>query len=331
MANYGNFYDLAVNEYTPSIYAGVQQDTSRTERYLRVYSLSSRQRRFQIIDPVNSTEITDLYGDTNPQQPEFNVRWLKTRPYKSTHEINRIDMAMAGTIESPIPRIVQAERMEMARRRDHIAVQGLIGTAWTGENGDVAVPFNEQLNTIPVGYNPSGTYTASGLTFEKLLQIRTIFGARNVFGQNVGRQDLGGPEVILLITHEELAGLLKEERFTSILYNVNRPIGEDGNIFDAMGIRFVALSPEMLPFGTRKLGSATDPTAGDDTQNVRTCIAFNMNAVAFGVLEEMFVRIDERRDKQYVWQTYTEIAMGCTRIEDKGVLKVDVIGTQMAY
>ena len=75
MANYGNFYDLAVNEYTPSIYAGVQQMTSRTERYLRVYPLASRQRRFQIIDPVNSQEITDLYGDTNPQQANFNVRW----------------------------------------------------------------------------------------------------------------------------------------------------------------------------------------------------------------------------------------------------------------
>lgn len=330
MANYGNFYDLAVNEYTPSIYAGVQQMTSRTERYLRVYPLASRQRRFQIIDPVNSQEITDLYGDTNPQQANFNVRWLKTTPFKTTHEISRIEMMQAGTIESPIPRIVQAERMEMARRRDHIAVNGLIGTAWTGENGDVAVPFNETLNTIPVGYNPSGTYTASGLTLEKLLQVRNIFGSRNVLGQDVDRQDLGGPEIIMLISHEELKDLLSQEKVASILYNVDRPL-VSGNIFDYLGIRFVAMSPGMLPFGSRPLGTADDPTGGDSTVNVRTCIAFNMNSVAFGVLEELFVRIDERRDKQYVWQTYTELAMGCTRIEDKGVLKVDVTGTQMVY
>lgn len=330
MANYGNFYDLAVNEYTPSIMSAVQQVRSRTERYLRVYPLASRQRRFQIIDPVNSEEITDLYGDTNPQQTNYNVRWLKTTPFKTTHEISRLEMMQAGTIESPIPRIVEAERMEMARRRDSIAINGLIGTAWTGENGDIAVPFNETRNTIPVGYNSSGTYDASGLTLDKLLQIRTIFGARNVIGQDVERQDLGGPEIILLISHEELKDLLSEEKVANILYNVDRPL-VSGNIFDYAGIRFVAMSPGMLPFGTRPMGQPGNPTAGSAVPNVRTCIAFNMNSVAFGVMEEMFVRIDERRDKQYIWQTYTELAMGCARIEDKGVLKVDVVGSQLVY
>ena len=61
MANYGNFYDLAVNEYTPSIYAGVQQMTSRTERYLRVYPLASRQRRFQILSLIHISEPTRPY------------------------------------------------------------------------------------------------------------------------------------------------------------------------------------------------------------------------------------------------------------------------------
>ena len=38
-------------------------------------------------------------------------------------------MQQAGTIDSPLPRIVDAERMEMPRRRDAVAVEGLIGTA----------------------------------------------------------------------------------------------------------------------------------------------------------------------------------------------------------
>lgn len=83
----------------------------------------------------------------------------------------------------------------------------------------------------------------------------------------------------------------------------------------------------MLPFGSRPLGTASDPTAGTSTANVRTLIAFTMNSVAFGVLEELFVRIEELPTNQYVWQTYSEIAMGATRIEDKGVLKIDVSGS----
>lgn len=300
---------------------------SRTERFLRVYGMSSKQRRFNIIDPVTSEEVVDLYGDTNPQQANFRMRWLKTQGYSTTHTISRPEMMQAGTIDSPLPRIVDAERMELQRRRDRIAVQGLIGTAWTGENGDVAVPFDEKKNTIPVGYDPSGTYTASGLTFDKLLRAKTIFGQRNILGQDVERQDLGGPEMIVLLTHEELADLFRIKEFTNILYNTSRPIGEGGNIVDVMGIRFVALTPDMLPFGARPLGSATDATAGAKQSNVRSLVCFTMNSAAFGVMEEMFVRIDELPTKKYTWQTYSELFMGCTRIEDKGVLKIDVAGS----
>ena len=54
--------------------------------------------------------------------------------------------------------------------------------------------FNEKANTIPVGYVRTGTYAASGLTFDKIVRAKTIFGMRNVLGQDVERQDLGGPE-----------------------------------------------------------------------------------------------------------------------------------------
>lgn len=224
MANYGNFQTLAVNEYTPMIYAAVQQMRSRTERFMRVYGMNSRQRRFQIIDPVNSTQITDLYGATNPQQAEFRQRWLKTKIFKSTHEISRTEMQQAGTIDSPLPRIVDAERMEMQRRRDMVAVEGLIGTAWTGENGDIPVTFNEKANTIPVGYVRTGTYVASGLTFDKIVRAKTIFGMRNVLGQDVERQDLGGPEMVILCTHEELAALYGIKEFTNILTPTRDPL-----------------------------------------------------------------------------------------------------------
>lgn len=235
-------------------------------------------------------------------------------------------MQQAGTIDSPLPRIVDAERMEMQRRRDLVAVEGLIGTAWTGENGDIPVTFNEKANTIPVGYVQSGTYTASGLTFDKIVRAKTIFGMRNVLGQDVERQDLGGPEMVILCTHEELAALYGINEFTNILYSDQRPIAS-GYIDNVLGVRFIALTADMLPFGSRPLGTAADPTAGTPTTNVRTLIAFTMNSVAFGVLEELFVRIEELPTNQYVWQTYSEIAMGATRIEDKGVLKIDVSGS----
>lgn len=132
--------------------------------------------------------------------------------------------------------------------------------------------------------------------------------------------------MVILCTHEELAALYGINEFTNILYSDQRPIAS-GYIDNVLGVRFIALTADMLPFGSRPLGTAADPTAGTSTTNVRTLIAFTMNSVAFGVLEELFVRIEELPTNQYVWQTYSEIAMGATRIEDKGVLKIDVSGS----
>lgn len=317
MANYGNFYTLAVNEYTPMIFSGIQQLRSRTAQFMPVYGMASRQRRFQIISPVSSEEVLDYYSSTNPQQPDFSMRWLKTKTYKTSHEISRVEMLKAGTIDSPLPRIVQSEAAEMARRRDRVAIDGIIGTAWTGENGDTQVAFDETNNTIKADYGGTAG-TATKLTFEKLLRAKTIFGNRNVLGQDVEPQELGGAQMIVLCTHEELASLMGIEKFTNILYNTNRPIGEGGNIVEVMGIRFVAMSPDMLPVGSRSMSSGTGT-------NIRSLVAFTPNSVAFGILEDMFVRIEELPTNQYVWQTYTEVSMGATRIEDKGVLKIDVL------
>ena len=122
--------------------------------------------------------------------------------------------------------------------------------------------------------------------FDKIVRAKTIFGMRNGLGQDVERQDLGGPEMVILCTHEELAALYGIKEFTNILYSDQRPIAR-GYIDNVLGVRFIALTADMLPFGSRPLGGADDPTTGAATKNVRTLIAFTMNSVAFGVLEEL--------------------------------------------
>ena len=82
---------------------------------------------------------------------------------------------------------------------------------------------------------------------------------RNVLGQDVERQDLGGPERVILCTHEELAALYGIKEFTNILYSDQRPIAS-GYIDNVLGVRFIALTADMLPFGSRPLGGADDPT-----------------------------------------------------------------------
>ena len=55
---------------------------------------------------------------------------------------------------------------------------------------------------------------------------------------------------------------------------------------------------------------------------VANCYAYHKTGVCFGMLEELFLRIDERKDKSYSKQVYYEISCGAGRLEENKVVKI---------
>lgn len=314
--------ELAQVDYDSQIKLAIQQRETKVRQYMSYFRVNGKRRRFQVMFPLDTKPVKDAYDKTDAERPEFRERWLKCSPFKAAHKMARREMALVGTTESPLPRIVQSQKAAMNRRTDLEIVKGLIGPAWEGENGDIRIDYDEENQVIPVGYVYSGAYAASGLTADKITHLVAMAEDTQILGQNVDPQELGGPEIVILMTAKEKEHLLHDEKVINGDYGDMKPLGGSGNIYDFMGCRLVILPSKLLPIGKQKLGSASSPTAGADVTDVRTCIAFVRGAVAFGDDQDVFARVSELPDDQYVWQAYLEASMGAARIEDQGVWKV---------
>jgi hypothetical protein len=300
-------FDSIVPDAFPALYAdqwriGLQQLSSRLESYVNVSMINGEGKRFQKISGVEAREITTRFGDTNPDEPDIEFRHLYVDFKDSAHILDRREALQLGSIGSPHTQIMRLQLAAAGRDRDKTLINGIIGSVASGKNGTVPIPLPAG-QTIAVNYVPTGTAVNSNLTFDKMLEIMRKFGTANVLGQDVENQSVA----TLIVSHNQIASLLREERFTSVDYAEIRRL-HSGAVINLMGIAVVAVSPELLPYD-----------AGTD---IRTCIAFARNSVEFGVAENPQSWVDELPTKKHDVQLRTEWGWGATRLDDEGVLKV---------
>lgn len=314
--------DLAQEDYDSQIKLSIQQRESKIKQFMPYCRVNGKQRRFQVMFPIETKPVKDAYDKTDAERPEFRERWLKCNVFKSAVEIARRHTNLIGTTESPLPRIVASQKAGMNRRTDMEIVKGLIGTAFEGENGDIRVEYDNENQVIATGYVHEGDFAATGMTSDKLIHLVALAEDSGIAGQNIDPQDLGGSEIVVLMTAKQKEDLLHDQKVINGDYGDMKPLGNGGNIYDFMGCRIVIVPSKMLPVGKQKLGSRDSNKAGDDVPNVRTCVAFVRGAVAFGDDQDVLARVSELEEKQYNWQAYLEASMGAVRIEDQGVWKL---------
>lgn len=175
---------------------------------------------------------------------------------------------------------------------DQVIYDALGGVAYRGETGATAVSFPD-AQKIAADFGSNGTN--SGLTVGKLRRAMKLLDAANV----------PSSERTFVASATEKEQLLGTTQATSADYNNVRALCS-GDIDTFLGFKFVWLGD-----GIVKVAS-----------NIADCFAFHKTGVCFGMLEELFLRIDERKDKSYSKQVYYEISCGAGRLEEKKVVKV---------
>jgi len=175
---------------------------------------------------------------------------------------------------------------------DQVIYDALGGVAYRGETGATAVSFPD-AQKIAADFGSTGTN--SGLTVGKLRRAMKMLDAKNVPSEN--RTFVGSAT--------EKEQLLGTTQATSADFNNVRALC-NGEIDTFLGFKFVWLGD-----GIVKVAS-----------NIAECFAFHKTGVCFGMLEELFLRIDERKDKSYSKQIYYEISCGAGRLEEAKVVKV---------
>lgn len=255
-------------------------------------------------------KLTDRYGDT----PAGDVPDRRRRVgFYDLFDVgnslgNKIDNAYS--VADPGSRIIQEERMAIARNHDFNIMKGIVGTAHEGKTAPVA----KTLSTASLSANfKTGavipkTYTGfggpagdSGFTAAKVQAAKVAFGTRKI------------PKRMRFCAASEnlLQQLINDEKLSSADYNTVKALaaGEPGTW---QTFRFIPYE-EVLDAMT-EAGLALDA-------NTDEAIFWYGDAVQYRSRVFKTPEVWLRKEKRFNWETYGEWQSGAVRTHDDAVLR----------
>lgn len=233
--------------------------------------------------------------EVNPDTPQNDPNLSRTRIDMATYNDARmLDRSLKlQEFSDPTSQTSVCISSAVGIQMDKIIYEALGGTALRGETGATTITFPAG-KTIAADFEATGTNT--GLTTAKLRRAAQMMNAQGV--PNYDRT--------FVCSATGLEQLLGSTTATSSDYNVVKAL-VNGELDTWLGFKFV-----VLPDGIIKV----------DSNHIADYFAFQKTGVCFGMLEDLFLRIEERADKSYSKQVYYEINAGAGRLEEAKVIKV---------
>ena len=248
----------------------------------------------QLIDRfghLNLQEKQTRNGDTNNTDVDVTRRFIKKPKTANVAPlIDRDDMLQTKVdLGSPI---AKSTGLAVRRYHDDKWLEGYFGNAWTGEDGDTAVPFDTD-NIVDPG---------TGLSKAALLELRQRMLLNDV--------DLAAEMPVILIDPLTETQLFNIDEYANADYNDSRPLVQ-GEIKPWLGFRFVRTnltSSGGYPNGSQLVVPAANHVA---------LPAFVPSGLHRGVWTEFWGKITERDDKQFSKQIYAEACSAVVRVDEK--------------
>lgn len=282
-----------------------------------MYPVIGEYREFPLLPKTDSLrKLTKRFEETSPTDITTGKRRITTTPYVSSIAFDRKDQKKFGTLESPIGPTIANQRAEAARNLDQTIVGtsaeigGLLGKAIEVDaTGTVSYPVFDSTYEIANDFAFGGSGSASGMSYDKLLELKRQLAKYNVRSQDTTDSNPAG--LCLLLGYSQVTDLLRDPKLqnrdnaTALLEQVM-----DGEMHDVQGFTIKAVDDDVLP------------TSGSGATLVRTCVAFAKNAVAFGYNEMPNHELDVLPTKTHAIQSTFYFDWGLGRIWDKAVWKV---------
>ena len=230
----------------------------------------------------------------NPDTPQNDPNLSRTRIDIGTYNDARmLDRSLRlQEFSDPMSQTSICLSSSVGIQMDKLIYEALGGVAHRGETGSTSVSF-PAAKTVAADFESAGTNT--GLTTTKIRRAAKLMNAQGV--PNYDRT--------FVCSATGLEQLLGTTAVTNSDYNSIKAL-VTGDIDTWMGFKFV-----VLPDGIINVAS-----------NIADYFAFQKTGICFGMLEELFLRIEERADKSYSKQIYYEINAGAARLEEAKVIKV---------
>lgn len=282
----------------------------RGQDYSRIILPLARQERSLLFDRVYvKSDITGkcFYQDqigkwemsakttVNPDTPQNDPNLSRTRIDIGTYNDARmLDRSLRlQEFSDPMSETSYCISSAVGIQMDKLIYDALGGVARRGETGATSVSF-PAAKTVAADF--AGTGSNTGLTTTKIRRAAKLLNAQGVPTYDrtfvcsaTGLEQLLGTTVVTNSDYNSIKALVA------------------GEIDTWLGFKFV-----VLPDGIINV----------DSNNVADYYAFHKTGVCFGMLEELFLRVEERADKSYSKQIYYEINAGAGRLEEAKVIKV---------
>lgn len=243
----------------------------------------------QVVLQFGETEMqpllqADWKSDTTWSDVEHFQRWVLPSDFAVSLPVTRQDqIRMIANPQSPYAESIRAA---YARKHDDLIIAAATGDAKTGPYDNMAATPLPGTQKLLAG--------GTGLTIEKLILAREYLDAAEV--------DPGEPRYIA-VTARQVSNLLNTTEVKSADYNTVKALAQ-GQLNTFCGFEFVR---------TERLLKAAE----------RTCFAWVKSGLHVGKWDDLVVKMDERADKNYVWQVYARATLGATRTQEKKVVQID--------
>ncbi len=277
--------EIQVSQYQTTMRMLCQQKQSKLEgTTMPPVKIEGEYLYWERIGPSEAIDIPGRHSDTPNIEVDHSRRRSSTTPKVWATLLDRADQGRM--LVDPKGPYQETGRMAMARAKDRIIIAALGGSAWTGKNGttEVALPAAQKIAAGAVG-----------LTIAKILTVIEMFGLADVDEEI---------EKFIVASPQQKTNLLNTTEVTSKDYNTVQAL-VDGKLKEFLGFKFIW------------------STLLTKTSTSRFCYAYTKNAIGYGNLEEITVRLSERADKNYAWQPYVSMDMGASRIEDALVIEIE--------
>lgn len=257
---------------------------------------------FNVMGRTEAQQSTTMFGDTpEPSALEDIVRVVVPTVWEDVAWIDRHEMERSMSADGKLqPKYAQNLAYGLGRRKDLIVMNAMVGPAInrtfnpaTGLPEHTTVPYDDANQTMVHDNLP--------FNVDKLIDAVALL-----------QEDEAHDGMIwCVITPHQRAQLMKDGEFTNFDFNSARPLMNNflGSYYGVNFIWSSLLNNPMFP--------------GLQSTTVDTALMWNQNAVGFKRQQGIESMVSLRDDKKYLIQIYASASGGFTRIQDKGVLKIE--------
>lgn len=285
-------FEVRGQDYSRIILPLARQEKSKL--YDRVFIKTDIVGKSFYQDQIGKWEMkpkTSVNADTPQNDPNLSRTRIDIGTYNDARMFDR--SLMLQEFSDPTSVASVCIQSSVGVQIDKIIYEALGGTAYRGETGATSVTF-PAAKTVKVDLEATSTNT--GLTPAKIRRAAKMLNAQGVPGY----------DRTLVTSATGLEQMLGYTSVTSSDYNNVKAL-VNGDIDTWLGFKFVVLPDGIIT---------------KDDSGIADYFAFQKTGVCFGMLEELFLRIDERKDKSYSKQVYYELSAGSGRLEEAKVIKI---------